>query len=112
MPTRAEQARYEVERSKPNRPKQPPKPRRDVGVDTSLPGVSATDRKAGAGSSAARNLKKNGSTKAAVALEDSREQPSRKSTRRSANRSKPSSNLTRRQKRRVRSPKARALRSS
>ena len=112
MATRAENARYEMERSKPNRPKQPPKPRRDVGVDTSLPGTSATDRKAGAGSSAARNRKTAGTTKAAFELEDSKGQPSRKSTRGAANRIKQNSNLTRRQKRRVASPKARALRSA
>jgi hypothetical protein len=112
MPTRAEQARYQAERSKPNKPKKPRGPRRDVGVDTSRPGVSASDRKAGAGSSAARNLKKKGSSKASFALEDSKGQPSRKSTRRSANRTKASTNLTRRQKRRVRSPEARAQRST
>ena len=108
MATRAEQARYQKERSKPKKAKQPPRPRRDIGVDTSLPGVSATDRKAGLGSSARRNVKKRGSTKASFELENSKGQPSRKSTRRAANRAKPDSNLTRRQKRRVRSPQARA----
>jgi hypothetical protein len=43
-------------------------------------------------------------------LEDSAGKPSRKSTRRSANRAKSASKLHRRQKRRLRAPKARAVR--
>jgi hypothetical protein len=65
----------------------PEKKRRDAFVDTSLPGVSATDREAGYGSTAARNAKRN-SAGMTAALEDSRTAPSRKSTRRSANRMK------------------------
>ena len=109
MATRAELARYLMERSKPKLPKSPPRPRRDVPVNTALPGVSATDRKAGAGNGA-RNLKKNGTTSASFKLEASNGRPSRKSTRRSANRVKQNNNLTRRQKRRVRSPEAIAAR--
>jgi hypothetical protein len=77
-------------------------------VDTSKPGVSASDRKVGQGSSARRNLKKKGSARSSVALENSIGQPSRKSTRKAANRDKASSNLTRRQIRRASSPKVRA----
>jgi hypothetical protein len=108
MATKAERARYAAERSKPGKVKQPPPPRRDVGVDTAKPGVSASDRKVGLESSARRNLKKNGAPRASVVLEDSLGQPTRKSTRRAANRAKPSSNLTRRQIRRSTSPKSRA----
>jgi hypothetical protein len=104
--TRAEQARYLAERSKPNRPAK--SPRRGDAADTSRPGAAATARKAGAGE--ARNMKKNGSSKATFAPEASKGKPSRKSTRQSANRVKAASNLTRRQQRRVRSPAARAAR--
>jgi hypothetical protein len=97
-----------MERAKPKKAKKPRRPRRDVGVDTSLPGVSASDRKVGLGSSGTRNLKKSGSRKASFKLEDSLGQPSRKSTRKAANRAKPDSNLTRRQIRRTRSAKTRA----
>jgi hypothetical protein len=87
----------------------PEKRRRDFFVDTAAPGVSATDRKAGGGSSAARNtrlrLRRMGST-----LEDSARKPSRKSTRKSANRAKSGSKLARRQKRQIASPKSRATR--
>jgi hypothetical protein len=86
----------------------PEKRRRDVPVDTALPGWSATDRRAGGGSTAARNtrLRASGATSA---LEDSAsDRPSRKSTRRSGNRAKRDSNLRIRQTRRARWPKARA----
>jgi hypothetical protein len=53
--TKAERARAEQERSGSKTPPRPRRPRRDVPVDTSRPGVSATDRKAGAGDAAARN---------------------------------------------------------
>jgi hypothetical protein len=89
--------------------RRPEKQRRDFFIDTAAPGISETHRKAGGGSSAARN------TKLRVAgmrytLEDSAGKPSRKSTRKSANRAKGGSKLARRQKRRLRSPKARATR--
>lgn len=88
----------------------PEKQRRDVPVDTSLPGISATDRKAGGGSTARRNSKRN-TEGASYALEDSAsDRPSRKSTRKSANRSKPDSNLALRQLRKIRAPGARAAR--
>jgi hypothetical protein len=90
----------------------PEKRRRDVPVDTSLPGVSASMRKVGAQSTATRNTKLNrrGMT---AALEDSAaERPSRKSTRRSQNRAKSGSKLSRRETRRVTSPQSRARRAS
>lgn len=67
----------------------PEKQRRDVFIDTSAPGVSANERRAGGGSTARRNTKARlGKSKQVAALEDSRTKPSRKSTRRSATRTK------------------------
>ena len=88
-----------------------PRGQRDAWIDTSLPGVSETDRKAGGGSSAARNTKLR-LRGMGYTLEDSARKPSRKSTRRSANRAKSGSKLARRQRRRTHAPKARATRAS
>jgi hypothetical protein len=82
MGAKAQRFRYLAERSGPDKPKKPRRPRRDVPVDTSKPGTSATDRKAGGGSTAARNRSVHAARKGGVALEDSRTKPSRKSTRR------------------------------
>jgi hypothetical protein len=80
-------------------------------VDTSLPGVSATDRKAGGASTAARNVKRS-TSRATASLEDSAtDKPSRKSTRGSANRSKAGSKQGRRAKVRAASPKRAATKS-
>jgi hypothetical protein len=87
----------------------PEKRRRDAFVDTAAPGVSETDRKAGGGSSAARNTKRR-RRGMGYTLEDSAGKPSRKSTRRSANRAKSGSKLARQHQRKIRSPKARATR--
>jgi hypothetical protein len=87
----------------------PEKQRRDFLIDTAAPGISETHRKAGAGSSAARNTKLRAAGMG-YTLEDSAGKPSRKSTRKSANRAKGGSKLARRQKRRLRAPKARATR--
>jgi hypothetical protein len=79
-------------------------------VDTTQPGVSATDRKAGGGSTAARNVKRR-TSRATAALEDSATgKPSRKSTRSSANRAKGGSKQGRQAKVRTASPKRRATR--
>jgi hypothetical protein len=89
----------------------PEQGRRESWVDTAQPGVSASARKVGSGSTGRRNIKRNlaGLTSA---LEDSAaERPSRKSTRRSENRAKRDSNLERRQSRKVSAPKERARRS-
>jgi hypothetical protein len=88
-----------------------PRGRRDLWLDTSLPGVSETDRKAGGGSSAARNTKLRQSGMG-YTLEDSARKPSRKSTRKSANRAKSGSKLARRERRSAHAPKARATRAS
>jgi hypothetical protein len=87
------------------------KPERgDAWVDTSLPGTSASDRKAGGGSTAARNVRLR-ARRAGVALEDSAQpRPSRKSTRRSANRQKAGSKIARAKKRALHKPSARARR--
>lgn len=90
----------------------PEKERRDQPVDTAQPGVSATDRRAGGGSTARRNSKGNDAGFTST-LEDSvQDRPSRKSTRKSANRGMQDSNLRLRETRRVTSPAARAARSA
>jgi ribosome-associated translation inhibitor RaiA len=88
----------------------PEKLRRDALVDTSQRGVSETDRKAGGGSTARRNAKRNlaGLTSA---LEDSAQsRPSRKSTRKSAGRARRDSNLELRELAALHSPSERARR--
>jgi hypothetical protein len=112
MSTKAEAFRYRTERSGPKKQKQPRPPRRDDPVDTAKPGISASDRKVGAGATAERNLSRRAERKGGAALEDSKTgRPSRKSTRKSAGRAKRDSNLARRTKRASWSPKSRASRS-
>jgi hypothetical protein len=82
MATKAEQFRYWTERSGPKKPKSPPRARRDSEVDTSLAGVTATDRKAGV----PRKSSVRAGKKAAYALETSARKPSRKSSRKAGNR--------------------------
>ncbi|HUR28244.1 MAG TPA: HPF/RaiA family ribosome-associated protein [Planctomycetota bacterium] len=86
----------------------PEKIHRDKYVDTSQPGISETDRKAGGGSTVRRNSRKR-TTKATVTLEDSATgKPSRKSTRKSANRRKGSETLEQIARNRVQMPQSRA----
>lgn len=88
----------------------PEKRRRDRPVDTAAPGTSASDRKAGYGSTARRNTKAK-TTSAISTLEDSsKDRPSRKSTRKSANRAKSGTQLERRALAATVSPTARAAR--
>lgn len=89
----------------------PEKRRRDAYVDTSLPGVSASDRRAGGDMTARRNTRKR-TGRATAALEDSRTKPSRKSTRRSANRSKLSQGKERTALSQSITPSARAARAT
>ncbi|WP_437550844.1 hypothetical protein WME95_08725 [Sorangium sp. So ce327] len=90
----------------------PEKSRRDVPVDTAAPGRSATDRKAGGGSTARRNTMRR-TRKATATLEDSaKDRPSRKSTRKSANRAKQGSKLQRRAVRQAASPSTRAAKAA
>jgi len=88
----------------------PEKTRRDTPVDTAAPGVSADQRSVGKDHTGKRNTKRK-SAGMAYALEDSTNgKPSRKSSRRSANRVKPASGLTLRTKSAVQSPKSVASR--
>jgi hypothetical protein len=104
---KAQQARD----ANPPKAKAPRRPRRDDPVDTSLPGVSATDRKAGAGRSGKRNFSKRAAAKGGARLEDSATgQPSRKSTRKSKGRMKRTANLQRRATRESTSGKSKAAR--
>lgn len=79
MATKAETFRYWTERSGPKKPKSSPRPRRDVPVDTSQPGVSATDRRAGYPRKATPAVAR----KALYGFEPAASRPSRKSTRKS-----------------------------
>jgi len=75
-------------------------------VDTAARGTSASDRRAGHVFTARRNTLRR-TTRATSALEDSRTRPSRKSTRRSANRGKPSHTKERVAVTKLSSPQAR-----
>ena len=110
MATKAERFKARTARTGKKQPKKRKAPRKDLIVDTAKPGVSASDRKVGKSSTAERNRSKSAARKGGAKLEDSKDQPSRKSTRRSEGRKKTSSNLERRQIRRTRSPSARAAR--
>lgn len=90
----------------------PEKLRRNTLVDTAQPGVSASSRKAGGGSTARRNTRKNEAGMTAALEDSAQDRPSRKSTRRSTGRVKRDSNLARRQTRKVSAPKERARRSA
>lgn len=78
-------------------------------VDTAAVGVSASDRRAGGPATARRNTLAR-TTRATAMLEDSRTRPSRKSTRRSANRGKPSQTKERAAVAKMLTPGARAAR--
>lgn len=86
----------------------PEKARRDALVDTSQPGVSATERKAGGGSTARRNAKLSSDGMSSMLEDSAQDRPSRKSTRRSANRIKRDAPGRIARLMTVRSPKARA----
>ena len=88
MSTKAERFRYEIERSGPKKPKSPPRPRRDAPVDTAQPGVSATQRRAAPRKESPRVAKKAG-----YAFELTAGKPTRKSTRKSANRQRNDSQM-------------------
>jgi len=84
MSTKAEDFRYQQERSGKKLPKQPRRVRRDAPVDTAQVGVSATDRQP----LMVHTPSKHAGRKAAYALEVSAGRPSRLSTRKGANRQK------------------------
>jgi hypothetical protein len=82
MSTKAERFRYQAERSGPKRPKAPPRPKR-----------TAATTSTGAEAASPRNASKHAGRKAAYKLETSATKPSRKSTRRAANRIKTDSQM-------------------
>lgn len=88
----------------------PEQRRRDALLDTAEQGVSETERRAGGRHTARRNSKAKADG-APYSLEDSLGTPSRKSTRGGRTRVKAATQLTRRARRKVQSPSARAARS-
>jgi hypothetical protein len=106
MATKAQAFRAEQQRTaNPPKPKRPKRPRRDIVVDTSKPGVSATDRKAARKSTRSALAGRRGG----AALEEPRVgQRSRKSTRKSSDRTKRSTNQQLQAVRKTTSPSARA----
>lgn len=108
MPTKAQEFRARQQRTaKPPRAKKPRRPRRDAVVDTSLPGVSATDRKA----TRTSNRNALAGRRGGAALEDGT-RTSRKSTRKSADGTKRTTNLQLKAIRKTHSPSTRAARAS
>ncbi|MBI1944610.1 MAG: hypothetical protein HYS27_02880 [Deltaproteobacteria bacterium] len=104
---REQQAKQRKKTAKPKKPKKAK--RRDV--DTAAPGVSATDVKRGERHTADRNRSMHAERKASVVLEDSESgKPSRKSSRKSANRLKMAAGLEKEAARRLNTPKAKATR--
>jgi hypothetical protein len=91
MATKAQAFRTRQQRAaNPPKPKQPKRPRRDTVVDTARAGVSATDRKLARGT----NRNKLAGRRGGAAIEGSNTaKPSRKSTRKSSNRTKRTTNL-------------------
>ena len=64
MATKAEVFKtQQMRNARPPKAKKPARPRRDTVVDTSLPGVSASDRKVGGGGTAGRNKSKRAAAK-------------------------------------------------
>ena len=113
MATRAHQFKSKTEREGPKRAPQVTKHGRSFGPDTSLPGISATDKKWGGVHTAARNPSLRGARKATVELEDSTSgHPSRKSTRASKNHGKPASALQRKAQSAKQTPESRARRAA
>ena len=103
MATKAQAFRTQQARmANPPKPKQPRRPRRDVVVDTAKPGVSATDRKAARKPTANAAAKRGG-----AALEVSAGTPSRKSTRKSSDSTKRTTNQQLKARRARTAPSAR-----
>jgi hypothetical protein len=108
MATKAEQFRAQQQQkaAKENAPsKSKSKGKRAATSGAAMPDLTT-------GSTADRNRSVRAARKATAALEESATKPARKSTRASANRGKTSSNLERRETRRVRAPSARATRAA
>lgn len=113
MVTKADAFRREEaakQRKKTAKPKRPRKVKRK-NVDTAEVGVSATDERRGSEHTAERNRSQHAGRKASVVLEDSESgKPSRKSSRKSANRLKSASGLEKEAARKLNTPKAKATR--
>lgn len=108
MATKAQAFRTQQQRAAhPDKPKQPRRPRRDLQVDTAQPGVSATDRKVERRPRPSALAGRRGG----AALEGFTEKPSRKSTRKSSDGTKRTTNQQLRAVRKTRSPSERAARS-
>ncbi len=109
MTTKAQAFRTRQQRTaNPPRPKQPKRPRRDDVVDTAQPGVSATDCKAMRRPTPSLLAGRRGG----AALEEPRPgKPSRKSTRKSSDRTKRTTNQQLLAVRKTRSASARAAKS-
>ncbi|MDP1921123.1 MAG: hypothetical protein Q8L14_33085 [Myxococcales bacterium] len=112
MTTRAQAFRVKQQHAaNPPRPTQPARGRRDDPVDTASPGVSATDRKVGFGSSGTRNVSARADKKGGAVLEDSATgKASRKSTRGASGGANRTAELRRRATRKVSAPSAVAAR--
>jgi hypothetical protein len=111
MATKADEFKAAAQRKHPRPPERLDRtPAPGLVVDTSRPGTSATLRRKGGLSTAARNRAAHAGRKASFALQDSLApaRPPRKSSRGGENRMKPESNYERRQKRRDASPERRA----
>lgn len=108
MPTKAQEFRTLQQRTAhPPKPKKPRKPRRDVGVDTAQPGVSATDRAELRGRTRRLHAERRGG---AVTEDPIVGKPSRKSTRKSSDGTKRTTNLQLEAVRKATTPTARATR--
>jgi hypothetical protein len=107
MATKAEQFKALVQRSG-HKSAQPSEHKRPS--STAAESAAGVPWHAPVDPSAVRNVSKRAARKAEVKLEESRTRPSRKSTRRSANKGKIANNLERRQIRRANSPQSRAAR--
>lgn len=109
MATKAQEFRANQQRAtRPVKAKKPKRPRRDLVVDTSKPGVSATDRSAERGRN--RNALAGRRGGASIEEDGSPQKPSRKSTRKSSDRTKRSTNQQLAAVRKTSSPSARAAR--
>jgi hypothetical protein len=108
MATKAQEFRIKQQRAaNAAKPKRAKRPRRDAIVDTSQPGVSATDRKAERRTTRSLRAGRRGG----AALEDvPTAKRSRKSTRKSSDRTKRSTNQQLQAIRKTSSPSARAAR--
>lgn len=86
---------------------------RSLSVDTALPGVSASDRKVGNGSSGGRNVSARSAKKGGAVLEDSATgRASRKSTRRSTGGANRTSALRQQATQKAAAPKTQASKAS